>query len=159
MQRSRVRLPPEVPLGPIPARCDGTPVTCSYDWTMNVDGFDSLILYVGCLDEAKAFYAGTLGLPVLFEDEIIVVVGGPSGRVVLHRNDRGHDDRGIFPAGLTAGAAAVRLSVEDPDAWEEEATRKRLTVLWPAQDATWGRFVVVADPDGRPVALARMNTV
>jgi len=33
---------------------------------------------------------------VVFEDEIIVVVGGPTGRVVLHRNDRGHDERGIF---------------------------------------------------------------
>jgi catechol 2,3-dioxygenase-like lactoylglutathione lyase family enzyme len=124
---------------------------------MKVDGLDSLILYVGSLDEAKAFYVGTLGLPVLFEDDIIAVVGAPSGRVVLHRNDRGHDERGIFPAGLTAGAASVRFCVENPDAWEEEATRKGVPVLWPAQDARWGRFVVLADPDGRPVALAKMN--
>lgn len=125
---------------------------------MKVDDYDSLILYVGNLSEAKHFYAGILGLPVLFEDEIIVVVGGPSGRLVLHRNDRGHDERGIFPAGLTAGAASVRYKVSDPDAWEEEATRRGVPVLWPAQDATWGRFVVLADPDGRPVALAKMNT-
>ena len=124
---------------------------------MKVDGYDSLILYVGSLDEAKGFYANTLGLPVLFEDEIIVVVGGPSGRVVLHRNDRGHDERGIFPAGLTLGAASVRFNVEDPDAWEEEAIRIGVPVLWPAQNATWGRFVVLADPDGRPIALAKMN--
>jgi catechol 2,3-dioxygenase-like lactoylglutathione lyase family enzyme len=124
---------------------------------MQVDGFDSLILYVGSLGEAKAFYVGVLGLPVLFEDGIIVVVGGASGRVVLHRNDRGHDQRGTFPAGQTAGAASVRFNVEDPDAWEEEAERLGVPVLWPAQDATWGRFVVLADPDGRPIALAKMT--
>jgi hypothetical protein len=38
-----------------------------------------------------------------------------------------------------------------------QAAQARLAVLWPAQDAAWGRFVVLADPDGRPVVLARMN--
>jgi predicted enzyme related to lactoylglutathione lyase len=126
---------------------------------MKVDDYDSLILYVTDLVEAKAFYARTLGLPVRFEDDVIVVVGGPSGQIVLHRNDRGHDERGTFPAGATAGAASVRFKVQDPDAWEEEARRTGVPVLWPTQEATWGRFVVVADPDGRPVALAKMNTV
>ena len=55
-----------------------------------------------------------------------------------------------------AGAASVRFKVDDPDEWEREARRSGVTVLWPAQEATWGRFVVVADPDGRPVALAKM---
>ena len=32
-----------------------------------------------------------------------------------------------------------------------------VTVVWPAQEATWGRFVVLADPDGRPVVLAKMR--
>lgn len=126
---------------------------------MKVDDFDSLILFVGNLSKARAFYVENLGLPVRFEDDIIVVVGGPSGQIVLHRNDRGHDERGIFPAGTTAGAASVRFRVEDPDAWEEEARRSGVPVLWPAQEAAWGRFVVVADPDGRPVALAKMNTL
>jgi catechol 2,3-dioxygenase-like lactoylglutathione lyase family enzyme len=125
---------------------------------MKVDGYDSLILYVASLSDAKDFYVSILGLPVLFEDEVIVVVGGPAGRLVLHRNDRGHDERGIFPAGVIAGAAAVRFSVQDPDAWEEEARRLGSPVLWPAQDATWGRFVVLGDPDGRPIALAKMTS-
>lgn len=125
---------------------------------MEVDDYDSLILYVGDLSQARAFYVDTLGLPVRFEDEIVVVVGGPSGQIVLHRNDRGHDERGIFPAGTTAGAASVRFKVEDPDEWEKEARRTGVPVLWPTQEATWGRFVVVADPDGRPVALAKMTT-
>lgn len=124
---------------------------------MKVDDYDSLILFVGDLSKAKAFYAGSLGLPVRFEDDIIVVVGGPTGQIVLHRNDRGHDERGIFPAGTEAGAASIRFKVEDPDAWEEEAKRTHVPVLWPTQEATWGRFLVVADPDGRPVALAKMN--
>jgi len=124
---------------------------------MEVDDFDSLILYVGDLSRARAFYAETLGLPVRFEDGIIVVVGGPSGQIVLHRNDRGHDERGIFPAGTSAGAASIRFNVEDPEAWEEEARRSGVPVLWPTQEAAWGRFLVVADPDGRPVALAKMT--
>ena len=85
------------------------------------------------------------------------VVGGPSGRVVLHRNDRGHDERGIFPAGNGVGGAAVRFLVEGPDECERQAAEIGLPVLWPTQNVTWGRFVVLADPDGRSVVLARMN--
>ena len=70
---------------------------------MDTLGFESLILFVSDLEESRAFYAGGLGLPVVFEDDVIVVVGGPAGRMVLHRNDRGHDERGIFPAGDGVG--------------------------------------------------------
>jgi catechol 2,3-dioxygenase-like lactoylglutathione lyase family enzyme len=125
---------------------------------MRAESFESLILYVSNLAEARAFYVDALQLPVLFEDEIIVVVGGPSGRVVLHRNDRGHDERGIFPAGLQAGGAALRFTVADPDTCEREAAQRGLTVVWPTQEAAWGRFVVLADPDGRSVVLAKMHS-
>lgn len=124
---------------------------------MQTGHFESVILYVADLGEAKSFYADALGLPVLFEDEIAVVVGGRSGRVVLHRNDQGHDERGTFPAGAGIGGAAVRFAVDDPDACEREAHKRGITVLWPAQEAAWGRFVVLADPDGRSVVLARMT--
>ena len=33
----------------------------------------------------------------MFEDGVIVVMGGAAGRVVLYRNNRGHDEQGIFP--------------------------------------------------------------
>jgi len=118
-----------------------------------------LILFVSDLAAAKAFYVGALGMPVLFEDEIIVVAGGQSGRVVLHRNDRGHDDRGIFPAGSGIGGAAVRFTVDDPDACERDALAKGLSVVWPVQEAAWGRFLVLADPDGRSVVLAKMRSI
>jgi catechol 2,3-dioxygenase-like lactoylglutathione lyase family enzyme len=124
---------------------------------MQTGDFDSVILYVSDLAASKAFYVGALGLPEVFEDDIIVVVGGPSARVVLHRNDRGHDERGIFPAGAGVGGAAIRFAVADPDACERDARALGLEVVWPAQDASWGRFLVVADPDGRSVVLARMS--
>jgi len=124
---------------------------------VNTLGFESLILFVSDLEASRAFYVNGLGLPVVFEDDIIVLVGGPTGRIVLHRNDRGHDERGIFPAGNGIGGAAVRFLVEDPDECERQAAEIGLPVLWPAQDATWGRFVVLADPDGRSVVLARMS--
>lgn len=125
---------------------------------MRTDGLESLILYVADLTAARGFYVEALGLRVVFEDEIVVVVGGPTGRVVLHRNDIGHDERGIFPAGAGVGGSAVRFSVDDPDACEREANDRGLTVVWPTQDASWGRFVVLADPDGRSVVLARMRS-
>jgi catechol 2,3-dioxygenase-like lactoylglutathione lyase family enzyme len=126
---------------------------------MRTESFESLILYVSDLAAARAFYVEALGLSVLFEDAIIVVVGGPSGRVVLHRDDRGHDERGIFPAGSGVGGAAIRFTVDDPDACERDAAARGLPVVWPTQDAQWGRFVVVADPDGRSVVLAKMAPI
>jgi len=126
---------------------------------MRAGQFESLILYVSDLAEARAFYVGALGLPVLHEDEITVVAGDQSGRVVLHRNDRGHDERGIFPAGSGVGGAAVRFTVDDPDACEREALAQGLRVVWPVQEAAWGRFLVLADPDGRSVVLAKMKRV
>lgn len=126
---------------------------------MHTVGLESVVLFVSDLAEARAFYVDALGLPVLFEDEIVVVVGTPSGRVVLHRNDRGHDERGVFPAGAGVGGAAVRFTVEDPDACEREAVARGLAVVWPTQEAAWGRFVVLADPEGRSVVLARMRPV
>lgn len=124
---------------------------------MRASHLESLILYVSDLAEARAFYAGALGLPVVFEDEIIVVIGGQAGQIVLHRNDQGHDERGIFPAGSGIGGAAVRFAVDDPDVCEQDARALGLTVLWPAQEATWGRFLVLADPDGRSIVLAKMR--
>jgi catechol 2,3-dioxygenase-like lactoylglutathione lyase family enzyme len=125
---------------------------------MQIDGFESVILFVANLAESRAFYVDALGLRVWFEDEIIAVVGGRGGRLVLHRNDKGHDERGIFPAGDGVGGAAIRFAVDDPDACERDAIAHGLRVVWPAQDASWGRFVVLADPDGRSVVLARMTT-
>jgi len=122
---------------------------------MRVGHLESLILFVSDLAAAKAFYVGALGLPVLFEDQIIAVVGGESGRVVLHRNDRGRDERGTFPAGSGVGGAAVRFTVDDPDACERDARAKGLPVVWPVQEAAWGRFLVLADPDGRSVVCSR----
>jgi catechol 2,3-dioxygenase-like lactoylglutathione lyase family enzyme len=112
----------------------------SYCAGVDTLGLESLILFVSDLQASRAFYVDGLGLPV-----------------VLHRNDRGHDERGIFPAGNGVGGAAVRFVVEDPDECERQAAEAGLSVLWPAQDAAWGRFVVLADPDGRSAVLARMN--
>ncbi|MGH7442205.1 MAG: VOC family protein [bacterium] len=124
---------------------------------MRIEELESILLFVSDLSVAKRFYADLLDLPIIFEDSIVIVLKTGSGRVVLHRNDRGHDDREIFPVGVGATGAAVRFSVDDPDAWEAEVNQRGFPVLWKTQDASWGRFVVIGDPDGRPVVLARMN--
>jgi catechol 2,3-dioxygenase-like lactoylglutathione lyase family enzyme len=88
---------------------------------MRVQGFESLVLYVGDLARAKSFYVDALGLSLIHEDEVIAVVGDHPCPIVLHRNDRGHDDRGIWPAGFPLGAAALRFAVPDPDEGQAEA--------------------------------------
>jgi catechol 2,3-dioxygenase-like lactoylglutathione lyase family enzyme len=124
---------------------------------MRVEGFDSLVLFVSSLADAKGFYIDVLGLPLLFEDEIIVVVGDPSGRaLVLHCSDRGHDERGIFPAGSEAGAASLRFVVSDPDAWEAEAGRRGVPVLLANPRSDLGK-VCACGGSGRPAGRARPN--
>ena len=124
---------------------------------MNVGELESILLFVSNLTAARSFSVNLLGLPIIFEDEIVVVLKAGSGRVVLHRGDKGHDDRGIFPVGEGATGVAVRFHVDDPDAWEHEVNRRGHALLWKTQEASWGRFVVISDPDGRPVVLARMK--
>jgi catechol 2,3-dioxygenase-like lactoylglutathione lyase family enzyme len=124
---------------------------------LQAEHLESLILFVSDLAQSRAFYVDALELPVLFEDAIIVVVGHGSTRIVLHRNDRGHDERGVFPSGSGVGGAAVRFTVDDPDACERNAAQRGVAVLGPTQEASWGRFVVLADPDGRAVVLAKMQ--
>jgi catechol 2,3-dioxygenase-like lactoylglutathione lyase family enzyme len=124
---------------------------------MRIGELEGILLFVSDLDAAKRFYVDLLGLQTIFEDGIVVVLKTGSGRVVIHRNDKGHDDRGIFPVGVGATGAAVRFSADDPDAWEAEVNQWGFPVLWKGQEASWGRFVVIGDPDGRPVVLARMS--
>ncbi len=69
-----------------------------------------------------------------------MVVGGSTGRVVLHRNNRGHDDRGTFPSGDGVGGAAVRVTVEDPDECERQAAESGIPVLWPVPGGGVGTF-------------------
>jgi catechol 2,3-dioxygenase-like lactoylglutathione lyase family enzyme len=125
---------------------------------MQVSHLEALVLFVSDLAEARAFYVHGLGLPVAFEDDVAIVLGSGTAQIVLHCNDRGHDARGTFPAGSGVGGAALRLAVADPDACEQAAARRGLPIAWQTQDADWGRFVVLTDPDGRSVVLARMHT-
>ena len=114
------------------------------------------MLYVESQEAARDFYGTFLGLAVAFEDEIVTVLNGGGTRVVLHRRDLGHNDA-MWPIGTEADGAGLRFAVDDPDAWEDRAASMGISVTWSCRDAPWGRFVLVADPDGRPVALARMK--
>lgn len=64
---------------------------------------------------------------------------------------------GFFPVGVGATGVAVRFTADNPDAWESEPKQNGFSVLWKTQEASWGRFVVIGDPDDRPVVLVRMN--
>ena len=77
---------------------------------MNVGELESVLLFVSDLNAAKSFYVDLLGLPIVFEIGIVVVLRAGTGRVVLHRNDKGHDERGIFPVGI--GASRRRCALQ-----------------------------------------------
>ena len=77
---------------------------------MHIEELKSIFLFVSDLIAAKSFYAGLLGLPIIFEDNVAAVLETGSAQVVLHRNDRGHDEGGTFPVGVGA-AVALCVSV------------------------------------------------
>ncbi len=122
---------------------------------VKVSGVESLVLYVADVPAARSFYGDFLGLPRAFEDDIVTVFDAGTTRVVLHRRDLGHNDA-MWPVGDEVGAAGLRFAVDDPDAWEQKALDRDIPITWSCRDAPWGRFVLLSDPDGRPVALARM---
>ena len=69
-----------------------------------------------------------------------MVLRAGQARIVLHRNDRGHDERGIFPVGVGTASVAVRFSVDDPDAWELDVNQRGFAALWNTQEASWGKI-------------------
>jgi hypothetical protein len=79
-------------------------------------GFERLILFVSDLKESRSFYAGGLGLQVVFEDDVIVVMDGTAGRVVLRRNDRVHDERGTFSPTMVSAAGCCPVQTNMPPA-------------------------------------------
>jgi catechol 2,3-dioxygenase-like lactoylglutathione lyase family enzyme len=54
---------------------------------VHIGELESVLLFVSDLDASKRFYIDLLGLPIVFDDSIVVVLKTGSGRVVLHRND------------------------------------------------------------------------
>ncbi len=134
---------------------------------------NSVILFVNDLAAAVGFYRDLLGLKEIFKDEIASVLGLGSSTLVLHRSDLGHQgpeslhqsppesrfSGTVWPncgPGVAAGRHALRFQVEDPDALHERLAASGVRVLEPPVNYWWGRCVLVADPDGRPIALARM---
>ena len=125
----------------------------------------SAILWVGDLDSGIAFYRDQLGLREVFRDEIAsLLLAGRTG-VVLHRADKAHE----VPASRFSGVPwpgcgierpvarhSLRFDIDDPDAWFAKLQGAGAVILEPPTDYFWGRSLLVADPDGRPISLARM---
>ena len=126
----------------------------------------SVILWVGDLDACVSFYRDRLGLREFFRDEIASVLLAGRSAVVLHRADKAHE----VPASRFSGVPwpgcgielpvarhSLRFDIEDPDAWFARLQGAGEVILEPPTDYFWGRSLLVADPEGRPVSLARMN--
>jgi catechol 2,3-dioxygenase-like lactoylglutathione lyase family enzyme len=133
---------------------------------------NSVIFYVNDLAAAVRFYRDLLGLSEIFADEMTCTLTlgtsmlvlhrsqfGPQGPKSLYQSSEGRPSEGAWPncgPEVAAGRHALRFNVEDPDTVVEYLARNGVHVLEPAVDYWWGRCALVADPDGRPVALARM---
>jgi len=91
----------------------------------------------------------------VYEHDIIVVLGRRTGRAVLRRNDRAHDERGILPVGNSVGGAAVRFAVEDPDECERQAAEAGLPFSGRPRtrrgDASWCSPIPMAARSSSPV--------
>jgi catechol 2,3-dioxygenase-like lactoylglutathione lyase family enzyme len=126
----------------------------------------SVILWVGDLDSCVELYRDQLGLREVFRDEIAsLLLAGRTG-VVLHRADKAHE----VPASRFSGVPwpgcgiellvarhSLRFDVDDPDAWFAKLQGAGAVIPEPPADYFWGRSLLVADPEGRPVSLARMT--
>jgi catechol 2,3-dioxygenase-like lactoylglutathione lyase family enzyme len=125
---------------------------------------NSIVLWVNSLENTVRFYRDVLGLKELFRDEIACALLMGGTLLVLHRSDAVHDLPGSslrgrpWPGGSPddfVGRHSLRFDVEDPDTWAEKLSRVGIPIDDGPVDSFWGRFIVVRDPEGRSICLAK----
>jgi lactoylglutathione lyase len=103
---------------------------------------DCVLVAVGDLDEAQAFYSRVFGLRRLWQDESSVGMGmsATDAEIVLHTMD--------LPADVS-----VNYLVDDVEAAVAEYRRAGCAVRTPPFDIAVGRCAVLQDPYGNAVCV------
>lgn len=100
------------------------------------------------LERAKTFYRTILGLQIVTDaaPHWIDFALGDGGRL------------GIHPASeslrVQPGSLQLAFTVDDVDRFVTDARTAGVRILQDPHDASWGRFAVIADPDGYAVQVA-----
>jgi predicted enzyme related to lactoylglutathione lyase len=123
-----------------------------------------VIVAVGDLPRARAFYRSAFGWPAEVDLPIYVEFHLPAGmRLGLYAREAFARNVGEMPPGITAGSITASELYLYPD--DLEATAARLVAagarrLSPLAQRDWGDEVAYfADPDGNVIALARVPIV
>lgn len=118
------------------------------------DRIDYVILYVGDLEHAIAFYRDVIGLPFKFSDHGYAEFATTNLKFALFEKSSARALIGREPDG--AFASEILILVDDVDA---EAARLRgagAEILSGPEDRPWGhRTLHVAGPDGHVVEFAQ----
>ena len=112
-----------------------------------------VIIPVGDVDRARAFYGDTLGWPVDFDSTVspelrFVQVTPPGSACSIAFGT------GLLDAG-TAPVPCLQAVVDDADAAHDDLAGRGVAVA-PVQDLPWGRFVYFRDPDGNGWAIQQL---
>lgn len=108
----------------------------------------NVVVFVTDLARAKAFYAGTLGLPLAGETEMLLEFfpGGPTTLgVALALQDEARK--------LVGRHTGLTLKAEQIEKLCEALTKAGARFVEPLESSPWGRMAVIADPDGNQFAL------
>jgi catechol 2,3-dioxygenase-like lactoylglutathione lyase family enzyme len=117
----------------------------------------AITLFTENLEESKAFYGTSLGLPLIFEDPNSAVFQFDNTVINLLKTRAAHEL--IAPgkvAGPEAGARAqFTIGVDDVDAVCAELAKRGVTLLNGPMDRPWGiRTACFSDPAGHVWEIA-----
>ncbi|HEY2673515.1 MAG TPA: VOC family protein [Rugosimonospora sp.] len=118
---------------------------------MSLTHIQLLSVPVADQDRARDFYVDTLGFELLSDNAM-----GPTGRWVQVRPKGGQTSITLvtwfdsMPPGSLRGLV---IESDDLDSDVEALTARGLTIDGGIQDAPWGRYVTIEDPDGNGIVL------
>jgi predicted enzyme related to lactoylglutathione lyase len=104
---------------------------------------EGVVLYVGNLERAKAWYRDVLDLPLIREEEHVVHFDAGTVRLAIHTRNG---------SGIPPGDGFIVFGVEDVDGESAELRQRGAQVDGP-KDRPYGRVAYVKDPEGHLIGL------
>jgi catechol 2,3-dioxygenase-like lactoylglutathione lyase family enzyme len=127
----------------------------------NLNAILETALYVNDLALSKTFYAGELGLPVLFENQRMCAfdVGGRSVLLLFLRGASAEDmptPGGTIPGHDGHGPLHIGFAIpaEELSAWESRLRERRIPITSTVRWSRGGTSIYFHDPDGHVLELA-----
>jgi catechol 2,3-dioxygenase-like lactoylglutathione lyase family enzyme len=120
---------------------------------MSVTGIKVVSVPVSDQDRAKAFYVDTLGFEVRVDTRFgpdqrwleVAPPGSPTSLTLVT----------WFPAMPPGSVQGLVLETDDVRAFFAELSARGVTFRQPVEEAPWGMFTVVDDPDGNGLVISQ----